>query len=225
MTKNAVVLISGGADSATTLAIAQSQGFKCYAISFDYGQKHNAELNAAREIARSAAVESHEIIDIKDLSKICKSALTTKNIEVPTYKGDDNIPSTYVPARNTIFLSIAMGWAESIKAYDIFIGATEVDYSGYPDCRGDYFTSFQAMMSIANKTGIEGKPIKINTPLLRSTKKEVFSLGQQLGVDYSKTVTCYSADDEGRACGKCDSCHLRRQGFKEAGIIDPTRYI
>ena len=221
-TKKAVVLLSGGLDSATILALAHSQGYECYALSFSYQQRHSAELQAAKKQAALYAAQ-HVIIDL-DLSKFTSSALTNKNIEVPVYSGSNKIPVTYVPARNTIFLSIALGWAEALGAYDIFIGVSCVDYSGYPDCRPEYIESFRQMAKLATKTGVEGNPIQIHTPLIYLSKAQTIQLGVALGVNYSQTVSCYQADDQGRACGHCDSCFLRQAGFKEAETNDPTLY-
>ncbi len=222
MKNKAVVLLSGGMDSTTLLALAQSQNYECYALSFRYGQRHNAELEAASNIAKQASVIRHEIIDL-DLSRFGGSALTDDNIDVPS-SSSTGIPITYVPARNTIFLSVALGWAEVLNAKDIFIGVTAVDYSGYPDCRPEFIQSFENTANLATKAGIEGDRFKIHTPLIKLSKAEIIQLGVNLGVDYSKTVTCYSADSAGKACGICDACRLRIKGFEEAGIIDNTRY-
>ncbi len=231
MNKKAIVLLSGGMDSTTLLALAQSQQYDCYALSFRYGQRHQAELDAASQIAKRAKVIQHEIIDL-DLSRFGGSALTDHSIDVPdshsdSHAHDDNshIPITYVPARNTVFLSIALGWAETLNANDIFIGVTAVDYSGYPDCRPEFIQSFQAMANLATKAGVEGHPFTIQTPLIHLSKAEIIQLGHQLGVDYAKTVTCYSANEYGQACGVCDACDLRRKGFEAANIIDNTRYL
>lgn len=225
--KQAIVLLSGGLDSATTLAIAQSIGFDCYALSFSYGQRHSAELHAASKIAALSNVIEHKIFDI-DLSTFKGSALTDNEIKVPrgeSLKNTDEIPVTYVPARNTVFLSIALAWAEVLKIDDVFIGVNAVDYSGYPDCRPEYIQAFQAMANLATKAGVEGNVLKIHTPLVSLSKAEIIALGNQHNVDYSQTVSCYLADGEGRACGSCDSCYFRRQGFKDAGINDPTLYV
>lgn len=226
MANTAVVLLSGGLDSTTTLAIAKSQGFDCHALTFDYGQRHYAELFAAKNIANLMGAASHQIFKIA-LDQIGGSALTDKKIAVPDYKSHDynHIPITYVPARNTIFLSIALGFAEVRKAQDIFIGASSVDYSGYPDCRPEYFSAFTHLANIATQQGIEGKPFTIHTPLLHLSKAQTLQAGLALGVDYSLTVSCYQATDEGLACGVCDSCMLRKKGFADAGVVDPTRYI
>lgn len=225
--KQAIVLLSGGLDSATTLAIAQSTGFDCFALSFSYGQRHSAELNAARKIASQSKIIEHKIFDI-DLSTFKGSALTDNELEVPQdglIENRDKIPVTYVPARNTIFLSIALAWAEVLKVEDLFIGVNAVDYSGYPDCRPEYIQAFQEMANLATKAGVEGGMLKIHTPLVTLSKAEIIALGVQHNVDYSKTVSCYLADKEGRACGSCDSCYFRKQGFKDAGINDPTLYV
>lgn len=225
MNKTAVVLLSGGLDSTTTLAIAQSQGFVCHALTFDYGQRHIAELNAAKKIAHMMNVASHKVFKIA-LDQFGASALTDKNIAVPDYQEHayKHIPVTYVPARNTIFLSIALGFAESLHAQAIFIGASSVDYSGYPDCRPEYFTAFNHLANLATQQGIEGHAFTIHTPLLHLSKADTLKAGLALGVDYSLTVSCYQATDDGLACGHCDSCGLRKKGFEEAGIPDTTRY-
>lgn len=225
--KQVIVLLSGGLDSATTLAIAQSKGFDCYALSFSYGQRHSAELNAATKIAALSNVIEHKIFDI-DLSIFKGSALTDNEIKVPqgvSLANSDEIPVTYVPARNTVFLSIALAWAEVLKIDDLFIGVNAVDYSGYPDCRPEYIQAFQTMANLATKAGVEGNVLKIHTPLVSLSKAEIITLGSELDVDYSNTVSCYLADEQGKACGSCDSCHFRKQGFKDAGIVDPTQYI
>jgi len=222
MNKKAIVLLSGGMDSTTLLALAQSQGYECYALSFRYGQRHQAELHAATQIADAADVTRHEIIDL-DLSRFGGSALTDHTIDVPS-ESSKGIPITYVPARNTVFLSIALGWAETLNANHIFIGVTAVDYSGYPDCRPEFIDAFQTMANLATKAGVENNPFQIHTPLIQLSKAEIIQLGDQLGVDYAKTVTCYSADEQGYACSVCDACRLRIKGFQEAGIIDNTRY-
>ncbi len=222
MPKKAIVLLSGGLDSITVLAQAQTQGYQCYALSFDYGQRHNAELKAATEIARHYQVEMHKVINL-GLGSIGGSALTDEHIAVPDGP-QQGIPVTYVPARNTVFLSFALGWAEVLSAYDIFIGVNAVDYSGYPDCRPEFIGAFQKLANLATKTGVEGAEIKIHAPLLHLTKSEIIKLGVSLGVEYQQTVSCYSADKSGKACGHCDACRLRKQGFVEAGIDDPTAY-
>ncbi len=225
MTKTAVVLLSGGLDSTTTLAIAQSQDYICHALSFDYGQRHQAELNAAKNIAKIMNVASHQVFNIA-INQFGGSALTDKSQAIPEYQsGAAHIPSTYVPARNTIFLSIALGFAETLHANAIFIGASSVDYSGYPDCRPEYFAAFNHLAKLATKEGVEGHPIHIETPLMNLTKAQTLQKGLSLGVDYSLTVSCYQATDEGLACGRCDSCMLRKKGFIDAGIDDVTRYV
>lgn len=222
LAKRAVVLVSGGLDSATVLAIAQSQGYECYTLSFDYGQRHKVELEAAKKVSDVLGAAGHKVVTL-DLRSIGGSALTDDAISVPEDE-PGGIPVTYVPARNTIFLSLALGWAEVLAAEAIFIGVNAVDYSGYPDCRPEYIDAFQKMASLATKAGVEGRPVSIQTPLVHLTKAEIIQLGAELGVDYSTTVSCYQADSDSRACGKCDSCKLRRKGFAEAGIPDPTPY-
>ncbi len=226
MTKKAVILVSGGLDSATTLAIAKEQGYDCYAMSFNYGQRHMVELQSAHMIAESMGVLSHKVVKL-GLGDIGGSALTDNNIAVPQNPEQEistDIPVTYVPARNTVFLSLALGWAEVLDADAIFIGVNAVDYSGYPDCRPEYIEAFQTMANLATKKGVEGQLIKIETPLINLTKAEIIQNGTRLGVDYSKTLSCYSPDEKGRACGLCDSCRLRQQGFAEANLPDPTLY-
>nr|WP_320165483.1 7-cyano-7-deazaguanine synthase QueC [uncultured Methylophaga sp.] len=220
--KKAVVLLSGGLDSATVLAIAKQQGYQCYTMSFDYGQRHRAELNASAIIAEAMSAVEHKVINI-DLTAIGGSALTDTTIAVPK-QHQDGIPITYVPARNTVFLSIALGWAEVLEADAIFVGVNAVDYSGYPDCRPEYIAAFETMANLATKTGIEGNKLTIETPLIDLSKQAIIEKGISLGVDYSLTVSCYQADSEGRACGECDSCRFRHEGFMQAGIADPTRY-
>ncbi len=220
--KKAVVLLSGGLDSATTLAIAREQGYECYALSLSYGQRHSAELLAADRVANSIGVVEHRTIPIA-LDAFGGSALTDRSIAVPEEMGS-GIPITYVPARNTIFLSLALGWAEVLGAEDIFIGVNAVDYSGYPDCRPEFLQAYEAMANLATKAGVEGKGCEIHAPLVHLTKAEIIQEGIRLGVDYSATVSCYQADSAGRACGVCDSCRLRSQGFKDAGVPDPTPY-
>jgi 7-cyano-7-deazaguanine synthase len=222
--KPAVILLSGGLDSATCLAIAKAEGFAPYCLSFDYGQKHNAELKAAARVAEALGAVEHRILKI-DLAGFGGSALTDATIDVPTDGGKPGeIPVTYVPARNTVLLSYALAWSEVLKADDIFIGVNAVDYSGYPDCRPEYIASFQAMARLATKVGVEGSNLTIHTPLLKLTKAEIAQKGTELGVDYALTVTCYKADEEGRACGECEACRLRSAGFANAGLTDPTRY-
>ena len=226
LNKRAVILLSGGLDSSTVLAQAKSDGFECYAMSFDYSQRHAVELEAAKQIAVNAAVKEHKIV-LLDLSQIGGSALTDLSIDVPVDHTDDeisSIPVTYVPARNTIFLSIALGWAEVIGAHKIYLGVNAVDYSGYPDCRPEYIYAFQKMANLATRIGVEKQSIKIETPLINLTKAEIIQLGSNLGVDYSLTISCYQADSEGRACAVCDSCRLRKQGFATAAVDDPTHY-
>ncbi len=220
--KRAVVLLSGGLDSATVLAMAKHQGFACYALSMAYGQRHSVELSAAAQVAEHFGVIRHETISL-DLRQFGGSALTDNNIAVPTELSDD-IPVTYVPARNTIFLSLALAFAETLDARDIFVGVNAVDYSGYPDCRPEYISAFESMANLATKAGVEGNGCKIQAPLIHLTKSEIIKKGVALGVDYSKTVSCYQADESGAACGVCDSCRLRRQGFEQAGVADPTHY-
>ncbi len=218
----AVVLLSGGMDSATCLASAVNEGLECYALSFDYGQRHEVELDAARLIATSFNVAQHLVLH-PDLGAIGGSALTDKNISV-TSVTNDQIPVTYVPARNTVFLSFALGWAEVLDADFIYIGVNAVDYSGYPDCRPEYIEAFQYMANLALKRSVEGRPILIRAPLLELTKARIVLKGIELGVDFAQTVSCYQADEAGRACGHCDACRLRRIGFSDAGMEDPTHY-
>ena len=222
MTKRAVVLVSGGLDSATTLAIAKSQGFSCYALSFNYGQRHRCELEAAAKVVKRMGVVEHKILPL-DLAGITGSALTDKSIAIPR-QPTVGIPVTYVPARNTVFLSLALGWAEVLGAFEIFIGVNAVDYSGYPDCRPEFIAAFEKTANLATKLGVEQHAFKIQTPLIDLTKADIIKQGIQLGVDYSLTISCYDPDDEGKACSVCDSCRLRAEGFKVAGIKDPTRY-
>lgn len=219
----ALVLVSGGLDSATTLAMARAQGFDCYALSFDYGQRHGAELTAARRVAQAFGVKEHKIIHI-DLGGIGGSALTDRGIEVPV-QPSEGIPVTYVPARNTIFLSLALGWAEVLGVQDIFIGVNAVDYSGYPDCRPEYIEAYERMAQLATRAGVEGRQVRIHAPLIELSKAEIIRQGVALGVDYSITVSCYAASEEGKACGHCDSCRLRKAGFEASNIQDPTRYM
>lgn len=220
--KKSVVLVSGGLDSTTVLAIARQQGYQCYALSFDYGQRHRAELAAAEKCAALGGAIEHKCVQL-DLASIGGSALTDGTIMVPEHE-TQGIPVTYVPARNTVFLSIALGWAEVLKAEAIFIGVNAVDYSGYPDCREEYINAFQAMANLATKAGVEGNVLKVETPLIHLTKAEIIRMGVSLGVDYSQTVSCYQADPSGLACGRCDACRLRKKGFTDAGVNDPTRY-
>jgi 7-cyano-7-deazaguanine synthase len=221
--KKAVVLLSGGLDSTTCLALARSEGFSCFALSFSYGQRHSAELLAAAKIARNIGVMEHKIVTL-DVGLFAGSALTDPMMDVPSFKEGSEIPVTYVPARNTIFLSMALGFAESIGARDIFIGASSIDYSHYPDCRPEFIQAFQTMANLATKAGIEGDLFRINTPLQYLSKVQTIQLGMKLGVEYSLTVSCYQANNKGEACGHCDSCTFRKRGFAEAGIDDPTQY-
>ncbi|MFN3161979.1 MAG: 7-cyano-7-deazaguanine synthase QueC [Pseudohongiellaceae bacterium] len=220
--QSAVVLVSGGLDSATCLAIANNQGFQCYALSFDYGQRSSSELEAAKRVAKAGGAADHRVIRL-DIGSLGGSALTDHDIAVPEQKGE-GIPVTYVPARNTIFLSYALGWAEVLEASAIFIGVNAVDYSGYPDCRPEYIRAFQQVVNLATRTGVEGGEIRLETPLIDLSKAEIIKTGSRLGVDYAQTVSCYQASADGKACGVCDACRFRQQGFSEAGIEDPTRY-
>lgn len=222
MSQRAVVLLSGGLDSTTCLAIAKSRGFDCYALSFRYGQRSQQEIVFAERIAKAVNVKEHKIIDL-DLSQIGGSALTDRSIAVPEAP-TTGIPVTYVPARNTVFLSIALGWAEVLDAQHIFTGVNAVDYSGYPDCRPAYIAAFERMANLATRAGVEGHTLHIETPLIALSKADIIRTGTALAVDYSLTVSCYQADDTGRACGRCDACRLRKAGFAEAGVADPTRY-
>jgi 7-cyano-7-deazaguanine synthase len=220
--KKAVVLLSGGLDSATILAQAKAAGFACYSVSFDYGQRHRAELQAAERVARQLGVVEHKVIGL-NLNGIGGSALTDSSIAVPEGP-TEGIPITYVPARNTVFLSLALGWAEVLGAHDIFIGVNAVDYSGYPDCRPEFIAAFERVANLATREGVEGSGFRIQAPLQNLSKAQIVQIGLQHGVDYGLTVSCYQADDDGRACGKCDSCRLRTAGFTAAGVADPTRY-
>jgi 7-cyano-7-deazaguanine synthase len=220
--KKAVVLISGGLDSATCLAIARQKNYDLYTLSFDYGQRHRSELKAAEALSAHMQVKEHKTIPI-DMTGIGGSALTDLSIAIPE-EDSEGIPVTYVPARNTIFLSYALGWAEVLGASAIYIGVNALDYSGYPDCRPAFIDAFSTMANLATKAGVEGHRIHIATPLIKLSKAEIIRKGMELGVDYSKTVSCYQADSQGRACGRCDSCRLRQKGFAEAGLADPTRY-
>ncbi|KIH81972.1 7-cyano-7-deazaguanine synthase QueC [Pseudomonas batumici] len=221
--KKAVILLSGGLDSATVVAMARAQGYSCYTMSFDYGQRHRAELQAAERVARDLGVIEHKVIGL-NLNGIGGSALTDSSIDVPEAPSE-GIPVTYVPARNTVFLSLALGWAEVLGARDIFIGVNAVDYSGYPDCRPEFVEAFETLANLATKAGVEGEGFRIQAPLQNLSKADIVQAGVKLGVDYSLTVSCYQADANGFACGKCDSCRLRAEGFAAAGISDPTRYF
>lgn len=221
--ERAVVLLSGGLDSVTVLAHAHAQGYECHTLSFDYGQRHQVELQAAERLAAQYGAKTHRVMQM-NMAAIGGSALTDNTIDVPVSGVGTDIPVTYVPARNTIFLSYALGLAEVLEAQHIFIGVNSVDYSGYPDCRPEYIAAFEKMANLATKTAVEGHLIKIETPLMSLTKAQIIHMGLKLGVDYSLTVSCYQADSEGRACGQCDSCRLRQQGFAEANVADPTRY-
>ncbi|HYQ40174.1 MAG TPA: 7-cyano-7-deazaguanine synthase QueC [Pseudomonas sp.] len=220
--KRAVILLSGGLDSATVLAMARAEGYACYTMSFDYGQRHRAELQAAERVARQLGAVQHKVVGI-DLNGIGGSALTDSRIAVPETPGE-GIPVTYVPARNTLFLSLALGWAEVLGARDIFIGVNAVDYSGYPDCRPEFIAAFERLANLATKAGVEGEGFRIQAPLQYLSKAEIIAAGLARGVDFALTVSCYQADDDGRACGRCDSCRLRAEGFRAAGVTDPTRY-
>ena len=220
--KKAVVLLSGGLDSATILAQAKAAGFACYSMSFDYGQRHRVELQAAERVAAQLGVIEHKVIGL-NLNGIGGSALTDSSIAVPE-EPTEGIPITYVPARNTVFLSLALGWAEVLGAHDIFIGVNAVDYSGYPDCRPEFIAAFERVANLATREGVEGSGFRIQAPLQSLSKAQIVEIGLQHGVDYGLTVSCYQADGDGRACGKCDSCRLRAAGFIAAGVADPTRY-
>jgi len=222
MSQKAVVLLSGGLDSATVLALARAQGFECYALSVDYGQRHHSELEAACRLAAVLGAKEHRTISI-DLTAFGGSALTDSSIAVPEQPGE-GIPVTYVPARNTIMLSLALAWAEVLDARDVFIGVNAVDYSGYPDCRPAFIEAFEQMANLATKAGVEGRRFTVHAPLQHLTKAEIIQQGLSVGVDYAQTVSCYQADASGRACGVCDSCRLRRAGFAAAGVADPTHY-
>jgi 7-cyano-7-deazaguanine synthase len=223
MGDRAVILVSGGLDSTTVLAMANAKGYECYTLSFDYGQRHRAELAAAERVSADMRVCEHKIVKL-NLDSIGGSALTDTAIAVPEEQ-TQGIPVTYVPARNTIFLSIALGWAEVLGAQHIFIGVNAVDYSGYPDCRPEFISAFEQLANLATRAGVEGQPLTIHTPLMELGKGEIISVGLKLDVDYSLTVSCYQATTDGLACGRCDSCRLRRQGFGDAGVPDPTRYV
>ncbi len=222
--KRAVILLSGGLDSATVLASARAQGYECYTMSFDYGQRHRSELDASALISKTLGAVEHKVIGI-NLDGIGGSALTDTAMDVPVASTGTDIPVTYVPARNTVFLSLALGWAEVLQAYDIFIGVNDVDYSGYPDCRMAFIEAFERVANLATREGVQGRAFRIQAPLQSLSKADIIQLGTQLGVDYALTVSCYQADSEGRACGVCDSCQLRKQGFLNADVNDPTRYF
>ena len=220
---NAVVLLSGGLDSATVLAMARQQGYACYCLSLDYGQRHRAELDAAARVAAALGARAHRVVKL-DLAAFGGSALTDTSIAVPVAGIEPGIPVTYVPARNTILLSLALAWAEVLAARHIFFGANAVDYSGYPDCRGEFVSAFQHMANLATKAAVEGASLTVHAPIIELSKAEIIQRGTTLGVDYGLTVSCYQADAAGRACGTCDSCRLRRAGFEAAGVTDPTHY-
>ena len=222
--KEAVVLLSGGLDSATALALATREGFACHALSVNYGQRHQAELAAAKHIASALGARQHRVLAL-NLQSFGGSALTDSSIDVPTDGAARGIPITYVPARNTIFLALALAWAEVLDASAIFIGANAVDYSGYPDCRPEYLQAFEAMANLATRAAVEGNPLRIHAPLVRMTKAQIILAGIDAGVDFSLTVSCYQADAAGSACGVCDACRIRRAGFAAAGTPDPTRYL
>jgi 7-cyano-7-deazaguanine synthase len=220
--KRAVVLLSGGLDSATALALARAEGFVCHALSVDYGQRHSVELEAARRVAKALGAEEHRIMRI-DLAGIGGSALTDASIPVPQTP-TQGIPITYVPARNTALLALALGWAEVLESRDIFVGVNAIDYSGYPDCRPEFIAAFEKLAALATRAGVEGRPMRIHAPLIELSKADIIRRGTELGVDLGLTVSCYQPDAQGRACGSCDSCRLRKEGFRAAGIDDPTRY-
>ncbi len=220
--RKAVVLLSGGLDSATVLAMARAQGFDCHALSLDYGQRHHAELAAARRIALALGVSDHKVLPLS-LDAIGGSALTDNSIDVPE-AGGEGIPVTYVPARNTVFLALALGWAEVLGATDLFVGVNAVDYSGYPDCRPAFIEAFEHLANLATRAGVGGERFQVRAPLIQMSKAEIIRTGTELGVDYALTVSCYQADENGAACGVCDSCRLRAEGFQSAGVTDPTQY-
>jgi 7-cyano-7-deazaguanine synthase len=224
MKKKAVILFSGGLDSTTCLAMAKAEGFECYALSFDYGQKHNSELDHAKRLSKKFGVMDHKVVTLP-LGEWGGSSLTDASLTVKDHHDDNTIPNTYVPARNTIFLAMTLGYAEVLGALDIYIGINAVDYSQYPDCRPEYLKAFEKLAKLATKIGVEGADYQIHAPLLHLKKSEIIQAGVALGVDYSATVSCYRADDEGRACGNCDSCTYRKKGFLEAGVADPTVYF
>jgi len=216
------VLLSGGLDSATTLAIARADGFRCHALSFDYGQRHRLELDAARRVAQALGAAEHRVLPMP-VGELGHSALTDRSIPVPESTGS-GIPATYVPARNTVLLGCALGYAEVIGAGDIYLGVNAIDYSGYPDCRPEFIAAFEKLANLATKAAVEGRPMRIHAPLIELNKAEIIRRGIALGVDFALTLSCYQPDDSGRACGRCDSCRLRRAGFEQAGVADPTRY-
>jgi len=220
MSKKAVILVSGGLDSATVLAMAIDQGYECYTLSMDYGQRHRIELDRAKKISTSIGAQEHRVVRI-DIGSFGGSALTDRDINVPTQESNE-IPITYVPARNTVFLSVALGWAEVLEARAIFIGANAVDYSGYPDCRPEYIEAFQNLANLATKAGVEGERIKVEAPIIHMTKGDIIKRGLELGVDYSQTISCYNPRTDGKICGECDSCRIREAGFQAAGIKDPA---
>lgn len=224
MRNNAIVLLSGGLDSATVLAIARAEGYACHCLSLDYGQRHRAELQAAERVAAALGAVAHRTVRL-DLAQFGGSALTDKDISVPVDGAQPGIPITYVPARNTIMLSLALAWAEVLHSRRIFVGVNAVDYSGYPDCRPEYIAAFERMANLATKAAVEGDTLSIGAPLIDLSKAEIIRRGTALGVDYGLTVSCYQADDQGRACGACESCRLRREGFAAAGVADPTHYL
>jgi 7-cyano-7-deazaguanine synthase len=219
----AIVLVSGGLDSATVLASAREAGWRCHVLSFDYGQRHNAELDAARRVVDALGAIEHRVVGL-DLGAIGGSALTDADIAVPE-AGSEGVPATYVPARNSVFLAVALGYAEVVGARDLFIGVNSVDYSGYPDCRPVFIEAFERLANVATQAGVEGETFHVHAPLMALSKADIIRLGARLGVDYARTVSCYQADDAGRACGHCDACELRRAGFRKAGVADPTRYL
>jgi 7-cyano-7-deazaguanine synthase len=223
MAARAVVLLSGGLDSATTLAIARADGYECHALSVHYGQRHAAELGAARRVAAALGASAHRVVGV-ELGRIGGSALTDASIAVPETPGE-GIPVTYVPARNTLLLALALGWAEVLGARDLYIGVNAVDYSGYPDCRPEFIASFERLADVATKAGVEGTHYAVHAPLIHASKAEIIRRGLELGVDFAITVSCYQADEEGRACRVCDACRLRSAGFAAAGVPDPTRYV
>jgi len=220
MSKKAVILVSGGLDSATVLAMAIDQGYECYTLSMDYGQRHRIELDRAKKISTSTGAQEHRVVRI-DIGSFGGSALTDRDINVPTQESNE-IPITYVPARNTVFLSVALGWAEVLEARAIFIGANAVDYSGYPDCRPEYIEAFQNLANLATKAGVEGEKIKVEAPIIHMTKGDIIKRGLELGIDYSQTISCYNPRTDGKICGECDSCRIREAGFQAAGIKDPA---